>query len=112
MSSPKSVPVNVSKVRDPAWNREDGMALVVSRGEPRRSNLQVQQAAADQARRYLDGYTDLQVSDIALALTVQLIAADHIDPPGKQMLALPREHFLLYVAAAQRKLGELAKHDG
>lgn len=104
---------NISTVKDPKWTGAVGeTAILVSRGEPNRSNLQMEQAVADQARRYLaqfsQNHTDAP-SDVVLALAVQLIATDYIKPPGIRTLRLTREHLLKYVEVAEKKLKEIGK---
>jgi hypothetical protein len=89
------------RAKDPKWSREPNTpAIVVSRGEPTRPDWQMREVVTDQARRYLDGYTDRKVSDDLLAAAVRLIAQDHIDPVGAQGVALMRDHFLKYVDVA------------
>lgn len=87
------------------------MAVVVSRGEPRRTNLQMEQAVADQARRYLAQHTTVRASTsgLAISVAVQLIAEDHINDEGAQAVMLTREHLLAYVKVARSRLGEVRK---
>jgi hypothetical protein len=102
-------PVNTSTVRDPKWTGKHGeAAIVVGRGEPRRNNTQMQQAVHGQVQRYLTEFTDMNTDDMVITLTTQLIAEDHINPAGTQMVALNREHLMLYADAAIKKLAELA----
>lgn len=104
---------NSSDVKDPKWTGQEGphgWVVGVSRGEPRRTNGQMQQAVYGQVQRYLE-LIDMEVSDVARALAVQLIAKDHIDPPGSQDVRLQRFHLLLYVGKATAALGELEAHD-
>lgn len=105
---------NTSKVKYPDWTGADGeIAILVSRGEPNRTDLQMEQAVADQAMRYLRSHTRDHhgISDVALALMVQLIAKDYITPPGTRLVALDREHVLAYANVAKKRLGELAAPD-
>lgn len=104
---------NTSKVKDPVWTGASGeTAILVSRGEPNRTDLQMEQAVADQARRYLTGFTRDHhgISDVALALMVQLIAKDYITPAGTRLVALDREHVVAYAKVAKKRLGELEEH--
>ena len=97
-----------AQVKDPKWTGADGeMAIVVSRGEPRRTDVQMQRAVYGQISRYLAGHTELDVSDFAISMTSQLIAQDYIEPEGSQGVMLNREHLIGYVALAQRKLNQL-----
>lgn len=107
---------NTSKVKAPTWTGASGeIAILVSRGEPNRTDLQMEQAVADQAMRYLRSHTRDHhgISDVALALMVQLIAKDYITPPGSRLVALDREHVLAFAKVARKRLRELeAGHDG
>lgn len=105
-----SNPVNVSHVVPPKWAGANGeIAILVSRGEPRRTNLQMEQAVAAQVQDYLLHYGDRKASPVLIALATQLIAEDHITPDGKQAVALTREHLFAYAQVARKSLGELAK---
>jgi hypothetical protein len=113
MTTPKP-PHNTSAVKDPKWTGEESdsaFVIVVSRGEPRRSNGQMQQGVYGQVRRYLE-LTKVEVSEVGAALAVQLIANDYIDPVGSQGVMLTRKSLRLYVEKAQGVLGELEEHDG
>lgn len=100
--------VNTAKVKDPQWAGRDGeYAIIVPRGEPRRTDLQMEQAVADQARRYLARTKHRPPSDLVLAIAVQLIAKDYITPVGSQGVRLTNKHLDLFVKAAAKKVGEL-----
>lgn len=103
---------NVSAIRDPNWTGDPNeYVIVVSRGEPRRTDTQMQQGVYSQATRYVKEFlAELAVSDVALALAVQLIANDYITPGGAQQVTLSRSHFLAFLDVAQKKLNEAA-HD-
>lgn len=108
MTSPE--PGNGSKVADPKWKGlDEEYAIVVARGEPRRSNLQMEQAVAGQARRYLGQFTHKPPSDLVLALAVRLIAESYIDPQGSQGVTLTNKHLRLFVDKAAKQIGELVQ---
>lgn len=96
-------PVNVSKVKDPKWSgRDKEIAVLVSRGEPRRTNEQMVRAVVGQVERYLLGYVD-EFDGTNLDMVeraVELIAKDYIHPVGSGRVWLQREHLLLFVRAA------------
>lgn len=95
-------------MRRPLWTGAAGeMAVVVARGEPRRSDLEMEQAVAGQARDYLLHYCRVRVTDVLVAVTVQLIAEDYITPDGSQGVTLTREHLLAFVKVAKEKVGTL-----
>lgn len=95
-------------VRRPLWAGAAGeMAVVVSRGEPRRSDLQMEQAVAGQVRDYLLHYSRVKVTDVLVAVTVQLIAQDYITPDGSQGVTLTREHLLAFAKVAKEKVSTL-----
>lgn len=83
------------------------MAVVVSRGEPRRDNLQMEQAVAEQIRGYRSAGFVTDVDDMDLARAVQLIAEDYITPVGSQAVVLNREHLLHYLWMGRQKVDEL-----
>lgn len=97
-------------MRDPNWTGVDGeTAIAVSRGEPRRSDVEMQQAVFDQIQRYLAGLAaEVAAGDFVVSMTSQLIAQDHIEPDGAQGVWLTREHLLKYVEVARTKLTERA----
>jgi hypothetical protein len=100
--------VNQSKVKNPSWTGADGeYAVVVSRGEPNRTDLQMEQAAARQIEQYLPHYTKVKPDQLVVALAVQLIAKDYIIPPGSRTLALTREHLLKYIEVAADRVRQL-----
>lgn len=103
------MPVNTSKVRPPTWTGASGeMAVLVSRGEPNRSDLQMEQAVAEQVQMYLVHHASwVGANPVLIALSVQLIAEDYItDQLGTRKVALTREHLLAYVQVAKAKLTE------
>lgn len=105
-----SNPVNVSYVVPPKWTGANGeIAILVSRGEPRRTNLQMEQAVAAQVQDYLLHYGSRKASPVLIALATQLIAGDYITPVGSQHVTLTREHLLAYAQVARKDLGEAAK---
>jgi hypothetical protein len=88
------------------------MAILVSRGEPRRSDLQMEQAVAGQVQDYLLHYgkaTFKTVTPVLIALTTQLIAEDYISPVGSQYVRLTREHLFAFAQVARTRLGEVEK---
>lgn len=96
----------------PKWSTEPGtMAIAVGRGEPARTGLEMEKAVSEQATEYLTHFVTGTYSPVEIALTVQLIAKDHITPRVNQGVTLSREHFLLYAEAAKKQLGEV-KADG
>lgn len=98
---------NVSSVRDPKWTGADGeYAVVVGRGEPRRSDEQLREIVGDQVERYMTQFGDKQYTVQVLDLTVDLIAHDYIDPVGSQSVMLTREHLFAFVRLAMGKLME------
>jgi hypothetical protein len=100
-------------MRTPTWTGADGeMAVIVSRGDPRRSDLQMEQAVAGQLRDYLMHHGKGQHPPTLLALITQLIAKDYITPDGSQQVTLTREHLLAYVQVARERLGELERARG
>lgn len=110
MTVPKSK--NVSDVRDPKWTGGEGeWAIAVSRGEPRRSDIQMEVAVAGQARRYLSKYDGLDMGDVNIAFAARLIAVDHIEPEGKQGVQLTNTHLRAYVDEARKRLTAAAEHD-
>lgn len=102
-------PVNTAKVKDPKWEgRDEEYAIIVPRGDPRRTDLQMEQVVADQARRYLAQTKHKPPSDLVLAIAVQLIAADYITPVGSQGVRLANKHLDLFLKEASKKVQELA----
>ncbi len=108
MNPPTNMPVNNATARDPKWTGKEGeTAVLVSRGEPSRTDVQMQQVAYSQIERYLAQYTEVEnQSPLLTSLTSQLIAQDHIKP-GVRTLHLNREHLLAYVGLAQQKIEQL-----
>lgn len=103
--------VNTSTVRDPKWTGVDGeYAIVVSRGEPRRTDEEMRAAVLVQIGRYQRDHADHGRAAIGRALTygearraADLIAADYINGPGMQGVALTREHLFKYLVIAGRQ---------
>lgn len=102
-------PVNVSQARDPKWTGAEGeYAVIVSRGEPRRTDEQVYDVVRGQIERYLLGFTDDFDGDLEVVYgATELIAQDYIYPLGSQGVRLQRESILKYVQTAKQKLGKL-----
>lgn len=104
--------VNTSPVPNPQWTGAPGeCAIVVSRGEPRRTDIQMELAVAEQMRNYLLHFTDEKPSELLLAITTQLIAEDGITPVGRQNVELTREHVLAYLVWGRKRLSELEAGD-
>lgn len=104
--------MNTELVQNPSWTGRAGeYAIIVGRGEPARTDLQMEQAVAKQMRDYVLHYTSARPSDVVFALTTQLIARDYIAPAGLRTVTLTRELLLDLVAVAQANLGELEAGD-
>lgn len=91
----------------PFWSGKTGeTAIHALRGLPRRSNLEMEQTVARQTEQYLPHFTALRVDAVVIALTVQLIAADHITPVSKRNAAvlLSREELIAYVRDAAARV--------
>lgn len=87
----------------PLWQGVDGeIAVSVNRGEPRRTNLQMQRAVYAQAGAYLERWTDLQLDMLDLALAVQRISDDLlVDENVEQVEVTAAGLKRCYVAAMQ-----------
>lgn len=95
-------PVNTAKVRNPRWTGLAGeMAIIVSRGEPRRTNEQVFEAVMGQVADYLADFTDEDATAELVEATCELIAKDYIEPEGSQGVFQTRESLLLFVGRAR-----------
>jgi hypothetical protein len=95
---------NNSRVRRPKWTGTDGeCAVVVSRGEPRRTDREMWRWLDDQVHAYLAAHGDEQDAGVAAA-AAQLIMADRVWPEGSQGVFLTREHVLAYAVQAREKL--------
>jgi hypothetical protein len=90
-------------VRHPKWTGVAGeWAVVVSRGEPHRSNVAMRALVALQVTRYLREYGgDPEVAVVGRVL--DLITRDCIEVVGSQGVLLTREHLLKYVEVASRR---------
>lgn len=96
-------PVNVSKVRDPKWTgKGNELVVMVSRGEPRRTNEQMIEAVSGQIERYLLGFQDeFDGSDPDLiGRAVEMIAKDYIYHAGAGSVWFLRDHLMLFVRKA------------
>lgn len=103
-------PRNSSQVRRPRWTGQPGeVAVLVTRGEPRRDDGQVEAAVRGQVQDYLATHTDRQLDGGQLAAVVYLIVKDHVWPVGAQRVLLDREHLLAYVDTALARLAEAAQ---
>lgn len=110
MTKPHPENVNASKVRNPKWTGDKyEYAVVVSRGEPRRTDKQMFDAVHEQATRYLVLYEPHVFSVGAVAQAMALIARDHIFRQGAQGVALTRAHLVRYVEVAANPLQEAAQ---
>lgn len=102
-------PRNNSEPRRPHWTGKDGeWAIIVSRGEPRRSNLDMERTVARMTENYL-AFLHKPVDRLVLALGVQLIAIDHITPVGSQGVMLKKEHLRAYLDLAKKQVGTIKK---
>lgn len=93
---------NTSKVKDPKWTAEDELAypIVVSRGEPRRSDEQMYDAVKDQISGYREAL-GTPISDEHAHLAAAAIALDYVYKPGAQGVILTREQVRIYLAHAE-----------
>lgn len=97
-------PVNTSAVKDPKWTgREGEPAVVVSRGEPRRSDQQVYDVVLHQATEYVTHHSGVPAPAHVIKAAVDLIAEGYIFKLGSQSVVLMREHLLRYVEIARER---------
>lgn len=96
---------NVGKVRDPNWTGQGNeIAVMVSRGEPRRTDEQMVDAISSQIERYLLGYqNEVDATDLVMiGRVVDLIAADYVygGSGGSGSVWFFRDHLMKYVRLA------------
>lgn len=98
-------PTNISAVSRPNWTGEQmDTAVVVSRGEPRRTDVQMAAAIREQVRDYLATYpprlpSNAEVAPAVLETVADQVAAELSELPGRNAI-LFREHLLLYLGVA------------
>lgn len=104
------MPRNISKARRPKWTGQPGeAAIVVSRGEPRRDDRQMEELVREQVFAYLDEHVpDRQVDQLVRYAAVHLIVKGYVWPrngaPRGEGVMLTREHLLAFVDTAQERM--------
>jgi hypothetical protein len=109
VSSQYRQPVNTSRVTKPRWMTTDhepreqfDFVIMVSRGEPRRSDEQMHDGVLEQVRAWqlrFNPQDPAQVADLAAAV----IAIKHIYPDGSQSVQVNRDLLDVYLAQARRE---------
>lgn len=88
----------------PRWTGANNeWPILISRGEPRRTDEQMVAALSDDVTGYLAGYTDEDLTSDEVRRVVDLIAEDYVYPRGSQGLQLQRDHLLAYVRVMRQR---------
>lgn len=101
----RRTPRNVSNVKRPKWMADDTLVwvIIVSRGEPRRTDEQMYAEVLDQVKGYTTAIGQPISDDMAERVTAA-IADDYIYPTGSPGVQIYRASMQVYLSRAKKEV--------